>query len=576
MKLVTTEQMRAVEAAAAAQGVDEALLMENAGVAVAQEAWINMGAAEGRVAVVLAGPGNNGGDGLAAARNLKEWGAEVSVFLLAPRPDDDPQWRALQAAGIEAWTADDDPALDRLEARLGEAHGAIDALIGTGTVAAHRGRAGAGARQARGAARAAHLPPAPARHRHPDGHRSRHGPRRPGGRARRYDGRARLREGRAVRDAGAGDRRGRGGDRHRPPGGPRRRPAVRGHPPARLAGADAVPLRRRAQGHVRHDGRRGRVSALPRRGAAGVGGGAARGRGARRARRAGVRAAARRRRDARGDAPRAARRRRRGQRRGGGRAAARPRRLRGAADRPRPVAHAGDRRVRRGRDRRPRRRRGAASGGARRRRAERARRAARLARGARRPARADAAPRRDGAAARRLGRGSAARPAARRRRLRGAHGQRRRAEGAEHGGRRARRARSHLGVHERGAGDGGDGRRAGGVHRLADRAGHGAVRRGVGWRLPALGMRAGAGERDGVGDGDRGAICCGCCPTCGRPSTGRRRGAWRCSAAVTYHCGAPARAEARAGRQPQGNGRASVAPRPRARESPPPPGEPAP
>ena len=133
MKLVTTEQMRAAEAAAAAQGVDEALLMENAGVAVAQEAWINMGAAEGRNAVVLAGTGNNGGDGLAAARNLKEWGAEVSVFLLRPRPDDDPQWRALQAAaGIEAWSAEDDPALERLEARLAEAHGVVDALIGTG------------------------------------------------------------------------------------------------------------------------------------------------------------------------------------------------------------------------------------------------------------------------------------------------------------------------------------------------------------------------------------------------------------------------------------------------------------
>ena len=132
MKLVTADQMRDLEAAAAAQGVEAAQLMENAGVAVAQEGWINMGAAEGRVAVVLAGPGNNGGDGLAAARNLKEWGAEVSVFLLRPRADDDPQWQALQAAEIESWTADEDPGLERLAARLGEAHGIVDALIGTG------------------------------------------------------------------------------------------------------------------------------------------------------------------------------------------------------------------------------------------------------------------------------------------------------------------------------------------------------------------------------------------------------------------------------------------------------------
>ena len=132
MKLVTAEQMRAIEDAAAGRGVDAAQLMENAGVAVAQEAWIRMGAAEGRVAVVLAGPGANGGDGLAAARHLRDWGAEVSVFLTEPRPDDDPQWRALRAAGIDAWSADDDPALKRLEARLRETHGIVDALLGTG------------------------------------------------------------------------------------------------------------------------------------------------------------------------------------------------------------------------------------------------------------------------------------------------------------------------------------------------------------------------------------------------------------------------------------------------------------
>ena len=132
MKLVTADQMRALEAVAIEQGVTEAQLMENAGVAVAQEAWINMGAAEGRNAVVLVGPGNNGGDGLAAARNLKEWGAEVSVFLLTPRSDDDPQWQALQAAEIEAWSTDEDPNLERLEARLAEAHGVVDALLGTG------------------------------------------------------------------------------------------------------------------------------------------------------------------------------------------------------------------------------------------------------------------------------------------------------------------------------------------------------------------------------------------------------------------------------------------------------------
>ncbi|MQC28160.1 MAG: NAD(P)H-hydrate epimerase, partial [Chloroflexi bacterium] len=132
MKLVTVQQMRALEQAAVAAGVSEAQLIENAGVAVAQETWINMGAAEGRSAVVLVGTGNNGADGLATARNLSEWGAEVSVLLLQPRPGDDPHWQAVQAANIEAWTVAEDPGLQRLAERLRGAHGIIDALLGTG------------------------------------------------------------------------------------------------------------------------------------------------------------------------------------------------------------------------------------------------------------------------------------------------------------------------------------------------------------------------------------------------------------------------------------------------------------
>ena len=57
--------------------------MEEAGLASAQEAWMLLGTLEGRQIVVLAGPGNNGGDGLVAARHLHDWGSEVTV--VAPR-----------------------------------------------------------------------------------------------------------------------------------------------------------------------------------------------------------------------------------------------------------------------------------------------------------------------------------------------------------------------------------------------------------------------------------------------------------------------------------------------------------
>jgi NAD(P)H-hydrate epimerase len=59
------------------------VLMENAGRAVAQAALRHI---HGRRRVlILAGPGNNGGDGLVAARHLHNAGAAVTVLLLAAR-----------------------------------------------------------------------------------------------------------------------------------------------------------------------------------------------------------------------------------------------------------------------------------------------------------------------------------------------------------------------------------------------------------------------------------------------------------------------------------------------------------
>ena len=132
MKLVTVEQMGALEAAAVERGVSEAELMEHAGLGVAQETWVNMGAVEGRTAIVLVGPGNNGGDGLVAARQLKEWGAEVAVYLLEPRPPDDPLWQAVLEAEIETLSVPEDPNFEQLADAIKGAHAIIDALLGTG------------------------------------------------------------------------------------------------------------------------------------------------------------------------------------------------------------------------------------------------------------------------------------------------------------------------------------------------------------------------------------------------------------------------------------------------------------
>ncbi|TLX12444.1 NAD(P)H-hydrate dehydratase [Rhizobium sp. MHM7A] len=78
--LVTPAEMSAIDAAAAASGIDSFSLMERAGAAAAAAALrLYPGALR---FVALCGPGNNGGDAYVAARHLRESGATVALFHL--------------------------------------------------------------------------------------------------------------------------------------------------------------------------------------------------------------------------------------------------------------------------------------------------------------------------------------------------------------------------------------------------------------------------------------------------------------------------------------------------------------
>lgn len=133
MKLVTAEQIRAVEAAAEAAGTPASELMQQAGLSAAQIVWRHIDGDPDRPVLILVGPGNNGGDGLVAATGLREVGGEVHAYLLRPRDEADPVWRAAQQAGVPTTIAEADPDLERLDTLLGEASCAVDALLGTGS-----------------------------------------------------------------------------------------------------------------------------------------------------------------------------------------------------------------------------------------------------------------------------------------------------------------------------------------------------------------------------------------------------------------------------------------------------------
>lgn len=81
--VVTPTRMAEIDAAAPES---TAVLIERAGGAVARAAVETMGGRYGRRVVVLAGPGNNGADGRAAARRLRRGGVRAGVWPVADAP----------------------------------------------------------------------------------------------------------------------------------------------------------------------------------------------------------------------------------------------------------------------------------------------------------------------------------------------------------------------------------------------------------------------------------------------------------------------------------------------------------
>jgi hydroxyethylthiazole kinase-like uncharacterized protein yjeF len=85
IELLTPAEMAVADRSAVAMGVSVATLMENAGRAIARAVRANIRPCR---TLVLCGPGNNGGDGYAAARILAQWGWPVAVAALAPARGD--------------------------------------------------------------------------------------------------------------------------------------------------------------------------------------------------------------------------------------------------------------------------------------------------------------------------------------------------------------------------------------------------------------------------------------------------------------------------------------------------------
>lgn len=138
MKLVTAKEMKALDVQAqndyAMPGI---LLMDNAAQAVAEAVHEALTALEGERVVIFCGGGNNGGDGLGAARWLQSYGVNVRAFVVGAALDAVQGDAALELAmftkaggRVEALSTEDDWVLAELAASKADV--LVDALLGTG------------------------------------------------------------------------------------------------------------------------------------------------------------------------------------------------------------------------------------------------------------------------------------------------------------------------------------------------------------------------------------------------------------------------------------------------------------
>jgi hydroxyethylthiazole kinase-like uncharacterized protein yjeF len=129
---LSAAEQSTLDAAAGGLGLGVGQLMELAGWQVAR--WLRgMVSGPGDRILVVAGRGNNGGDGLVAARHLTTWGHAVEVVLVAdPERVGEPaagQLRLAAALGVPLHASPDGAVPPDL---LDRAALVVDALLGTG------------------------------------------------------------------------------------------------------------------------------------------------------------------------------------------------------------------------------------------------------------------------------------------------------------------------------------------------------------------------------------------------------------------------------------------------------------
>ncbi len=128
MRLYSADEMTQADGGAQELGIPGGVLMERAGVEMARTTLDYFGPLEGRRVLVVAGGGNNGGDGFVIARELHLAGAEVAVFATKDEYEGDAKVNLNVLRNLDVRFV----GADGFEDELRGADLVVDALLGTG------------------------------------------------------------------------------------------------------------------------------------------------------------------------------------------------------------------------------------------------------------------------------------------------------------------------------------------------------------------------------------------------------------------------------------------------------------
>jgi hydroxyethylthiazole kinase-like uncharacterized protein yjeF len=132
MKLVTVDQMRALEKEADSRGLSYTQMMLNAGRGLADLIEDHFQTCENKRMLGLVGSGNNGGDTLVALTELGKKGWKPTAYLVKARGKSDERLKDFLSAGGKVVSAQEDPVFEKLKRLLGKCTILLDGVLGTG------------------------------------------------------------------------------------------------------------------------------------------------------------------------------------------------------------------------------------------------------------------------------------------------------------------------------------------------------------------------------------------------------------------------------------------------------------